>query len=750
MPSAWSKWPIVPRRALDTAAGLRGGGIALVGNEGVGKTTLAAQLAERYGQGEPLWVIGTSAQSSVPFGAFGSMIEVHDAGKPAALIQSAADSILAQANSAPIIVDNARLLDPLSASLVYHLAQEAATSARSPLIVTVRSVLRVPQVVGALWQDGLLTRCDVTPLDAVETAAIVAALDGHDPGALYRRSSGNALHLRMLMTTGGTEETLTASIDRYLAGLSPRVRGALEYLCVYEPLARADLEALSDAGTVHEAIDTGAVQSRDSRLYGGHPLFLERVATALDRTAIQRLRAGVAARLATSPSRTPADRLSRTLLALQGESPLDAASVVAEAQEALALGDLGLAERLARGALERGGGFEARLALSNALAWQGRGREAESTLAAVESADLTDEQVMAWALPRAANQFWMLSEPERATAFLSNVRRRVSAPSARITLDALAATFAMNAGNLEKAVAGSREVLSHQDAPDMAVAWAASAGALSTARMGEFEEVGPWVHRALVSEHPGLLRFTVGLAETTSLLMAAETQTALETAQHFTDFAELAQPGRAIGEVLLAQVLLARGDTEAAVQLLRPAAATLDRTGYSWGPLALMLLATALGYEGEIAESAKVLKRAQSRHGTKSAIFAPELGVARAWRLATIGDRPGAVTAARDAARMAGRAGQHAIAVRAWHEAARLGDRRAAAGLVQTAQAYPMLRDCAFTRMTLAHAQALTAADPVGLTAAAEQFAQAGFAGSAADIAGQAQQLRGAPVADPR
>ena len=68
--------------------------------------------------------------------------------------------------------------------------------------------------------------------------------------------------------------------------------------------------------------------------------------------------------------------------------------------------------------------------------------------------------------------------------------------------------------------------------------------------------------------------------EITTLLMAARTDEAHDAARRFTDFAEAAQPGRAIGEVLLAQVLLAKGDAAAAAELLRPAAATLERTGY--------------------------------------------------------------------------------------------------------------------------------------------------------------------------
>ncbi|MBU3686970.1 MAG: ATP-binding protein [Mycobacterium sp.] len=749
-------WPVVPRRALDSVVDLlardTGGGVALLGSEGVGKTTLAAQAAERLGR-EPVWVIGTLTQSAVPFGAFGQLIDFHDAGKPAALIHSAADAVLARADSAPIIIDNARLLDPLSAALVYRLAQDAASRPGSRLIVTVRSILRAPQVVTALWNDGLLHRFDVEPFDSDETAAVVAAAGGGDAAALYRRSAGNALHLRLLMSGGGSEETLAAAVDAYLKGLARPVQDVLGYLCVYEPLDHTDLIALTGASAVEAAREAGAIAVRDPiahaadgadvhPVYSGHPLFLEQLARALDKPTTTRLRAAVAARLSSQPSRNAADRLGRTVLAVYGGVPIDGDSVVTAAQEALRLGDLSLAERLARGALDRGepvgAELPARLALGNALAWQGRGREADAVLSAVDPATITDDELIAWAVPRAANQFWMLSEPERATAFLQTVRNRVTTPAARTTLDALSATFAMNAGNLRRALAVAEEVLGRSDAKDNAVAWAASAAALCSARMGRLDKVPPLVNRALSSEYPGLMRFTVGLAETTTLLMNAQSAAALDAARGFTDFAELAQPGRAIGDVLLAQVLLARGESETAVQLLAPASATLERTGYSWGPLALTLLATALAYRGEVAESAKALSRALARHGTKSAMFTPELGIARAWRLAVIGDRHAAITAARDAARMAERTGQSAVAVRAWHEAVRLGDRRAADAMPAAAATAP----CAFTDLALTHARALAGDDAAGLTDVADRLTEAGLLGAAADAAAQAGAVR--------
>ncbi len=635
------------------------------------------------------------------------------------------------------------MLDPLSATLVYHLAQEAANGNGSPLIVTVRSVLRAPRVVSALWEDGLLRRVDVLPLDGAETAAVVSGAGGdsrHDTAAvLYRRSAGNPLHLRMLLATGGSDETLDAAIDHYLSELPAGGRDVLGYLCVFEPTSRDDLVALTDETRVQAAIDAGVAADHDRMVYSGHPLFLERLAVSLGRDEIARRRTALAAHLSAQPSPTQAERLRHILLTLQGAGPVDTAAAVSAAEQVLRLGDLGLAERLARGALEHADSLEARLALSYALAWQGRGREADSVLGAVDVGALSEEQLMAWALPRAANQFWMLSEPERATTFLQNVRGRVGATSSHLTLDALSATFAMNAGNVHRAVEIAEQVLLHPDAPDMAVAWAASAASLSRARMGRLEAVWPTVQRALGAEYPGLLRFTVGLAETSSLLMAGDTEQALATARSFTDFAELAQPGRAIGEVLLAQVLLARGEDAEAAALMAPAAATLERTGYSWGPLALMYLTTALAHLGEIPESAKALARAQSRHGTKSALFAPELGIARAWRLTTIGDHPGALTAARGAARMAERGGQCAVAVRAWHEAVRLGDRRAGQPLAAIAEAQPDLGACAYTRMALAHARALTAGDAAGLSAVAADLDAAGFAGAAADARRQAQ-----------
>jgi hypothetical protein len=129
-----------------------------------------------------------------------------------------------------------------------------------------------------------------------------------------------------------------------------------------------------------------------------------------------------------------------------------------------------------------------------------------------------------------------------------------------------------------------------------------------------------------------------------------------------------------------------------------------------------------------------VLARAESRHGLKSMLFAPELALARAWTMWARGDVHGAVAAARDAAKAAQRGGQSAVALRALHDAVRLGDMRAVDGIAR-------LRgdvDCVYARLAADHARALTSRDGAALEAASARFAKIGMERAAADASAQA------------
>jgi tetratricopeptide (TPR) repeat protein len=658
-------------------------GTVLIGSAGVGKTWLARTAADRLASqfGRVDWVTGTTP--AVPFSAFNHLIEVPGTGKTAAVLRAARESL---GDGRLLIVDDAHLLDKLSAALVYQLAVSGA----SKLIVTVAPNAPVAEEISALWRDNLLARIDVAP-------------PGHDDSRQARL------------------------VEAFVAALPGTAHRVLEYLAVENPLSLADASALAGRDAVTDAEAAGAVVVDGDRVRPVHPLFVDAVRNGLGGPELRRLRTQLVDRLAGSSPGSVVDRLRLAVLALDSDSPQPLAELAAAAEESLRLGDLELSERLGRAAVDRSPDLAIRLTLAYALAWQGRGREADAVLADVDQSTLSETELMAWALPRAANQFWMLSEPERATAFLRTTRGRMSTPVAQTTLDALSATFAMNAGSPSRAKQIADKVLTSPAADDTAVGWAAAAAALSSARMGRFGEVDALAERAIAAGHPGLLRFTSGFGQTTALLMAGELDRAQALGQQLTDFAQLQQPGRAIGEVLVADVLIARGDLESAVSLLRGAAAALAPTGYSWGPLAWMLLAQALGQLGETAEAGKILSRAESRHGLKSMLFAPELALARAWTMWARRDEHGAVAAARDGAKAAERGGQSAVALRALHDAARLGDIRAADGIARLCAEI----DCAFGELALVHARAVTAHDADALRDAAARFAAIGMKRSA-------------------
>ncbi|HZC54323.1 MAG TPA: AAA family ATPase, partial [Mycobacterium sp.] len=362
--------------------GARAGAVVL-GPDGCGKSTLARLAAEQFAGRHPgtitRWVTGTPTERAVPFGAFGHLVDIDEIGKPAALLRAARASLGRDDPQGELllIVDDAHNLDILSATLVYQLA--LAGTAR--LIVTARGPDSgaAPEAIAALWTDDLLDRIDI-------------------------EAPGGA-------TTPG-------EVDAFLAELPAAARAVLDYLAVAEPLSLADLTVLAGDGAVSEAAEWGAAETRvrderadDPVVYTAHPLFAERARAALGGEGARRRRTELVTRLSEDPSDHLVDRLRLASLALDSDAPQRVAEVADAARQALRLGDLALGERLARSALERSGGLAARLALAHALAWQGRGREADALLDAVDSTALTEAALMDWALLRAANQFWMLSEP---------------------------------------------------------------------------------------------------------------------------------------------------------------------------------------------------------------------------------------------------------------------------------------------------------------------------------------------------
>ncbi|OKH64879.1 hypothetical protein EB72_08175, partial [Mycobacterium sp. SWH-M1] len=255
-PVTWVTAPDEPALAqLD--AGVRDrSGAALIGPAGVGKTWLLRRAAERLASDFPRvdWVRATATRTAIPFAAVEHLVDVPDTGKTAAVLRAARNRL---GDGRLLVVDDAHLLDPLSAALIYQLAVGATV--RILLSASV-SANPVSAEVSALWRDGLLSRIDLEP-------------PGHD------------------------DDRLMAHVADFVDAVSPQARRVLEFLAVCDPLSLEDVAVLTSAGAVDDAAAAGVISVDDDGVRPAHPLFCDAVRAALGGPELRRLRTAVVARL---------------------------------------------------------------------------------------------------------------------------------------------------------------------------------------------------------------------------------------------------------------------------------------------------------------------------------------------------------------------------------------------------------------------------------------------------------------------
>jgi predicted ATPase len=201
-------WPFVGRtreiqRALDVLeehSAYRG--VVLIGEAGVGKTALARSLAdELHSRGlKERFVLGTKTARAVPLAALQRWVTVEEPHEPAVLL-AAAHRALADETDLLMVVDDAHLLDRLSALFVHQVAASGATK----MIVTIRSGEQIPDAVTALWKEQHLMRIDIQPFTRAQTGELVCAvLEGVVSGRVIDKmhdlSAGIVLVLRGLLT----------------------------------------------------------------------------------------------------------------------------------------------------------------------------------------------------------------------------------------------------------------------------------------------------------------------------------------------------------------------------------------------------------------------------------------------------------------------------------------------------------------------------------------------------------------------
>jgi DNA-binding CsgD family transcriptional regulator len=412
-----------------------GSGAVVAGPSGVGKTRLAVEclaLAERDGCATAR-VTATRAAAELPFGALAPLLAPEGDGPGvvddrADLLHRSASALAGRAAGGRLVllVDDAHLLDDSSATLVHQLTATGS----AVVLATVRSAEPAPDPIVAIWKDRLVERVDLAGLGGDSIVDLLTRVLGGpvDPAAaneLTERCQGNVLFLRELVTgalddgalqsEGGIWRLrrplapsirLTELVSARLGRLDDEERALLELVAVGEPLGQAELGELADPALAEQlerrALLAARLDGRRLEVRLAHPLYgdvLRAQTPALRRRAIARSLAEV---IEAAGMRRREDALRvATWHLFGGGGPPDV--LLAGARSARWRYDFPLAERLARGAVAAGAGFDAAALAAELASLQGRAEEAEGELAALSTQATDDGQRGRIALARMDN-----------------------------------------------------------------------------------------------------------------------------------------------------------------------------------------------------------------------------------------------------------------------------------------------------------------------------------------------------------
>jgi DNA-binding CsgD family transcriptional regulator len=754
----------------------RGGGVVLAGVAGVGKTRVAREaLAQAQAAGREVeWVAATRAAASIPFGAVSHLLPAAERlGDDRLDTLRRAAALLAERNRGrPLVlgVDDAHLLDDASAALMHLLILRGL----AVLLVTVRTGAPAPDSVIALWKDGLARRLDLPALAPEATAellgrALGGPVDGLTRQEMLRVSEGNPLYLRELVL-GGWETGALHQVEgvwRWTGGLAgatrlaelvaarldtlaETARATVELAAWGEPLPVGVLQMLVDMRAVQAAEQSGllVLERSGRRILArlAHPLHGEVLRATLPVSRARSVADRLAAAFDAGPLRRRDDLLRVGTWQLEAGVATHPDLLLKAASQAAARFDHELTERLARAAVDAGGGTTAVRVLAEALEWQGRHAEAAAVMDG--EPPMQDVERARWASIRGGNLYWGLERTAEAKEILQQAALAEEGSGDAV---AMLAWILLFDGRLWEAVAVAGRVLDQPEAPAQALVWAATAAVPALGSLGRLGEALAVADRGLTvaRTHPQELPWgetQLNLVRCQVLLGAGRLVEAGATAQagYLAAVADRS-PERTGGWAgFRGLVAKAEGRIASAEALLREAVALLDEQDpYRFMRWCLAELASVAALAGDQEAAAGWLDRADARGGEANRFFDPWVELDRAWVAAGAGELTRAVQLATQAAELARAYGQFTFEALALHDVARLG---APAGVRQRLEELAGLLEGRLAPVLATSAAALATRDGAALDRVAAAFQDLGallLAAEAAAAAARAHQAAG-------
>jgi DNA-binding CsgD family transcriptional regulator/tetratricopeptide (TPR) repeat protein len=740
-------------------------GVVIVGAAGVGKTRLAREVLDRarVSGGRTSWIVGTESARPLPLGAFSASFgEV--VSDPQVSVRRVIDSFVAQQRQGRLLmgIDDAHLLDGLSAHVVHQLAQ----SRGAQLVVTLRAGNSEPDAVTALWKDGLLARMDLEPLSADATrrmveAALGGAVDARSAQRFWKLTGGNALfvgqllkdqlaagRIRQLAGVWMWDENVAVSpslgdmVGRQLSRLTPELALVVDTLSQCEPLA---VDVLCDlVGRRHleaaEQMHLVTVERTGNTLMAllAHPLFGELRRATAGEMYLSRLRGRLAQRLAKDTDSDMPATVRRALLTLESDLAPDPDLFLRSARFAMTLLDLDLADRFARAAADAGAPEAASLRAMN-LVLLGRGHEAEAALREMDGADRPDGHH--WSTVRAANLIWMLGRPAEAWTILEALSAKRESAADRAERAAVEACVDAVMGRCEQAAAKARTAMKSEALPDFHAMMASVALIMAQGALGRVDDItevaDEALYRAMTSFQASHMRFWFGAVYARACRLTGGIDEGMNSAKRIADSASDI-PGLAYANLafLLGHAELVGGAVPDAVKLLHEALAGVEKHGVTTGlrPASCFALAEAHAKLGQPDEANDALSEAQKYVPQDYLFMQTALSLSTGWALAAAGSLSDAVAIVQAAATDARERTQPTHELACLQAAAQWGDASGAARARELADMLSLPLADAVAR----HTESLQSRDGEGLLAASADYRAIGDRATAADVAAQA------------
>ena len=739
-------------------------GVALAGRPGVGKSRLAREAVRTAA--ESGWTVrsvaATATSRVIPLGAFARWTD-DIGGAQHALVRRVVDALTAgtQSDRLVVFVDDAHLLDELSALVVHQLVQSQAAT----VIVTIRTGESAPAAVTALWKDGLVRRREVEPLTREDTEQLLSAALGAVPDqrcgdALWRLAHGNVLFLRQLVEQEFRSGRLAAEhgvlswrgntaisgsladlVDAQIGAISDDVRDVVDLVAVSEPVDWHCLRLMADQDAIEDAEQRALIRTSGNEVSVGHPMYAEVRLNRCGSSRLRRLRGQVAT--AMKDGGGAAKVLKRGLLWLESDLPPEPDVLLGAARAANSLLDFETAERLFTAAAECGTGAEARADLSFALFMMQKGERALEVLDDVEPDDADEATQSAFindVVMRASNLLWPMRSPERSWQLIDEALETSHGAHRQQLLVFRGNQLALAARPIE-ALAIMADVV-YRDLDGYGAAMGYGAESMAYGELGQPDRsVAKAVaaERILATSDQGkLLLQPLAEFHTFALVAAGRIAEAVDVGErhHLSQRGE-PPPAQVMASEIFGMVTLAAGDLVTALQHL-PDGASVDSANSFHVANSFhrfhLLRAQALARRGDVEAADRVLKTAGAhRHPAYVFVTSTEL-ITEAWLAAAQMRVTEARRLAREAAAFARDHDQFAREVWCLQTAVQFDDTTAAERLVELALRVEGPRAAIAAR----YAAALSADDARELDDVSAVFEAMGDLLAAADAAGQA------------